>query len=219
MSFRILSTKLLNVSQQHLLLNADIAFVHANFIETVPVDFKTENHIENAIFTSKNAFKAVENRNIQIKNVFCIGTKTAASAKNKNINVVATANNASELAELILKNYAVKKFVFFCGESRLAILPDKLKENGIALNEVVVYSTKMIPKRFTGHYDGVLFYSPSGVESFLKLNSLNGTVAFCIGKTTAGAAEKYADEIITATVPSVENVLVQVIKYARAKKD
>jgi uroporphyrinogen-III synthase len=215
MSFRVLSTKLLSPAQQQLMLNASIAFVHANFIETSPLDFTSEPYIENAIFTSKNALKAIENKHIKIKNVFCVGLKTSELAKAKNINVLVIANTADKLADIILKKHSNKEFTFFCGESRLGKLPDKLRKNAIKLQEIVVYATKKTPKLFAGSYDGVLFFSPSAVESYMQLNSLEKSIAFCIGETTAKEASKYTDQLIKANSPSVENVLVQVIKYVK----
>lgn len=215
MSFRILSTKLLTATQQQLLLNANIAFVHANFIETKPLEFTSDAIIENAIFTSKNALKAIQNKPVQIKNVFCVGIKTKAFAEANNLNVIEQANNAEELADIIVKNYTESAFTFFCGTKRHPSLPNKLKENGILLKEIIVYTTKLAPKKFSGDYDGILFFSPSAIESFVQLNTLDNSTAFCIGQTTAKEAIKHTEKIITATKPSVENVLVQVIKYAK----
>ncbi len=215
MSFRILSTKLLTASQQQLLLNANIAFVHANFIETKPLEFTSEAQIENAIFTSKNALKAIQNKPIEIKNVFCVGNKTKAFAEVNKLNVIEKAHNAEELADIIIKNYAENAFTFFCGTKRHPSLPNKLQKNGISLKEIIVYTTNLVPKKFSGDYDGILFFSPSAVESFIQINTLDNTIAFCIGQTTAKEAKKHTEQIITATKPSVENVLVQVIKYAK----
>ena len=43
-------------------------------------------------------------------------------------------------------------------------------------------------------------------------NTLKSSTAFCIGTTTAAAAEVFSDTIVLANKPTIENVLVQVIK-------
>lgn len=215
MSFRVLSTKLLSPGQQQLLLNSDVSFVHANFIGIAPLPFDQEDTVENAIFTSKNALRFVAKKSVIIKNTFCVGPKSKAMAEAQGYLVIESANNAESLAQSIVENHARRSFVFFSGARRRDILPKILKAHKISFKEVTVYNTLLTPKTFGGSYDGVLFFSPSAVESFIEYNDLNNTVCFCIGETTAAIAEKYSNDIITAKIPSVENVLIQVIKYSK----
>src|SRR5258706_9822828 len=43
-------------------------------------------------------------------------------------------------------------------------------------------------------YDGILFFSPSGVESFFNTNEVNEqTILFAIGNTTATEIKKYTN--------------------------
>ena len=63
-----------------------------------------------------------------------------------------------------------------------------------------------------------MFFSPSGVKSFSIKNKINNAIAFCIGETTANEAKKITQNIIIANKASIENVLVQVIKYDRDKQ-
>ena len=66
----------------------------------------------------------------------------------------------------------------------------------------------------TSKQDGILFFSPSGVESYFKLNSIKDETCFCIGETTAEALEnKKVKNIIISEKPSVESVITQVIEY------
>ena len=57
-----------------------------------------------------------------------------------------------------------------------------------------------------------MFYSPSTVQSFLKLNEAKG-IAFCIGETTATEAKKYFEDVRVAKVPLVESVVELVNEY------
>ena len=70
-------------------------------------------------------------------------------------------------------------------------------------------------KKFESKFDGILFFSPSGVQSFTEQNRLNST-AFCIGETTASKAKKHTHEIIIASKPSIENVIVKVVKKLKS---
>jgi uroporphyrinogen-III synthase len=100
---------------------------------------------------------------------------------------------------------------------RRAILPDTLKENGITFNEIEVYETNITSKKIKSKLDGILFFSPSGVESYLKLNTIKDEMCFCIGETTAESLEnKKIKNIIIADKPSVENVISDVLEYYKA---
>ncbi|MEO0902719.1 MAG: uroporphyrinogen-III synthase, partial [Bacteroidota bacterium] len=68
-------------------------------------------------------------------------------------------------------------------------------------------------KKFDTTFDGYLFYSPSGIRSFLEVNTLSESPLFCIGETTAQEAKKHSENLIVANKPTVENVLVQVAKH------
>ncbi|WP_340201338.1 uroporphyrinogen-III synthase [Ascidiimonas sp. W6] len=215
MSFRVLSTKILSAAQQQLLLNADVSFVHTNFIQIKAIPFNSPLIIQNAIFTSMNALKIVLDHKIEIQNCFCVGTKTKAFAESQNLQVIAFANDAENLSSILVKEYAEKSFTFFCGAKRRDILPNTLKAKNIALKEIITYNTFLTPKKMDSRYNGVLFFSPSAVESYVQLNALSNTIAFCIGHTTATLAQKHTNKIITANIPSIENVLVQVIKHSK----
>ncbi|RUA10893.1 MAG: uroporphyrinogen-III synthase, partial [Flavobacteriia bacterium] len=60
--------------------------------------------------------------------------------------------------------------------------------------------------------DGILFFSPRGIQSFLLENTVKNSTLFCIGETTASEAKKHSEKIVIANKPTVENVLVQAIK-------
>ncbi len=68
-------------------------------------------------------------------------------------------------------------------------------------------------KKFQQDFDGIMFFSPSGVESYLNLNELKTETCFCIGKTTASALKDKNTSVVIATTPSIENVIVQVVKH------
>jgi len=187
--------------------------VEYNAIEIELLDVKFNRDVEYAIFTSKNAVKAIQNSEFNIENCLCVGENTKKLLEENGQKVVKTAQNASELGEIIAKNYKSERFHFFCGNLRRDELPSILKENTIELEEVVVYKTLMKSKRFDRTFDGVLFFSPSGVRSYISNNLMGMSMAFCIGNTTASEVKKHTENNIVANKPTVENVIVQAVKY------
>ncbi|MEX2349552.1 MAG: uroporphyrinogen-III synthase [Flavobacteriaceae bacterium] len=208
----VLSTKKLSEPQRNLLLQAGIGLVEYDSISIETVDFGVEENIENAIITSQNAVKALVDKKAQINNCFCVGEKTKTLLEANGYPVKIKADYGKELAAIIVKKFPDERFTFFCGNLRRDELPAILQENNIAFTEVEVYKTVVKPKKFDRSFDGILFFSPSGVESFTKENTLDNTTAFCIGTTTAAEAEKHTDKIKIATKPTIENVIVQVVK-------
>ena len=216
MSATVLSTKKLTQPQRSLLINAGLGVVEKDFIQIVPLNFEIPEIPENVIFTSKNAVKAVLanhiSEEIKEKRVFCVGDKTAAFLEEEDFEVAEVANYGADLAEIILKKYSQEQFLFFCGKKRHPELPEQLRKNGIVLTEVEVYDTQPAPRKYFRSFDGVLFFSPSGVASFCSENEIGKSIAFCIGKTTASEAKKHTGNIVIANKPSIENVIVQACK-------
>lgn len=214
---RILSTKKLQINQKQFLLNAGFSVVEADFIATQETPFTFSNIYDNLIFTSANAVKAVSNhqdvQDIRRKPCFCVGEKTAALLDENGFTVLEIANSSAQLAEVIVSGYLSESFTFFSGNQRLDELPHQLKIAAIDWNETEVYETKLTPQSINSGFDGILFFSPSAVESYLSANKIANETCFCIGQTTANALKKNPDQIIIANQPSVENTIIQVINH------
>lgn len=209
----ILSTKELTITQRNILEEAGIQCYEQNFIRINPIEFKTPKQIENAIFTSKNAVNAILDKNIQITNCFCVGDKTEALLKHHKFKVIEKAYQASTLAQKIVQQYKTETFHLFCGNLRREELPHLLHKHQVELHEIQVYQTKLRSKNMLRSFDAILFFSPSAVESYAKRNLFEDTIVFCLGKTTEAEVKKHTNNLITADRTTIENVLVQVIKY------
>jgi len=213
----MLSTKKLKVNQKQFLLNAGFSVIEADFIQISDKDFTFANSNDNLIFTSGNAVKAVSNhrevQEIRRKPSFCVGEKTADLLDEHGFTVQEIADNAAELAHDIVSHYSSESFTFFSGNQRLDELPNQLKNAGIVFNEIEVYETKLTPQPTKGNFDGILFFSPSGVESYLSANTITNETCFCIGNTTAKALEQVTNKIVIANRPSVENTIIQAINH------
>lgn len=231
----ILSTKKLLPNQKQLLLEANFIVIEEDFIQTKTIDFELEKVNQNLIFTSQNGVQSILQHpkcadlipKLREKNVFSVGMKTKELLTENGFNVIAYTGYASDLAEIISLIYNKESFTFFSGNLRRDILPNTLKENQIEFNEIQVYETDLTSKKISSpnpskgrefKLDGILFFSPSAVESYLKSNTIKNEICFCIGETTAEALipklrDKKTENIVIADKPSVENVIAEVIEY------
>ncbi len=201
------------------------------FIVTKPIiDIPLEKQIEAlslqsriVIFTSKQAVRPVINL---VKDqqpdwrFYCIEGATQRELlrlwdKNSIIN---TARTGAALAEKIKADHPTGELLFFCGKRRLNEIPEQLFQAGIPFQEVIVYETQLTPKTLENEYEGILFYSPSGVESFFSANHPGNATLFSIGMTTTNKLLEYtANEIITISQPDKAYMLKQAIEYFKQK--
>ena len=224
---QILSTKPIGVELARIAGEHNICIDGVSFIETEEIISEELKKIiaalsqQNitAVFTSAKAVNAVK-KLLPAKpswKIFCIGyqTKNSAADTFSEKNIIGIADNGEDLGEEIIKQSSIKKIIFFCGNQRRETLPEKLKKNGIELEEIVVYKTIEIPQIISQHYDGILFFSPSGVRSFFSVNKMNEPVQlFAIGTTTAKEIKKYSQlPVIIPGHPDKEELVQLVIKH------
>ena len=213
---RILSTKKLSKALKKKFSDAKIELVEKNFIQTKSVSFETPQLNDYLVFTSKKAVKSVlksDVKNAHSISCLCVGSKTRNFLEKKGFTVIESADYAEDLIQIIDSKYKSNSFTFFCGNIRKNTIPNYFQQNKIAYNETIVYETKLKPHQIKEPFDGVLFFSPSGVNSFLEKNSLKNRICFCIGTTTAKALENRTKNIVIASQPTVEHVINEVIKY------
>jgi uroporphyrinogen-III synthase len=225
---QILCTRPVNDSLIREALRKNIVVDIVPSIETEPIQsVQVQQEIELAfiqsttvIFTSMNAVEAVaaeaEGQNPDW-NIYCIGNTTRQLiieyfGEEK---IRGTANSAAELAELIVEEKSTDEATFFCGDQRRDELPGILRANDIEVTEVVVYHTIPVPKKAIKRYHGILFFSPSAVDSFFKLNKADKqTILFAIGNTTANAIKKYSEsKIIISKIPDKKHMIQEVVNY------
>ena len=214
----VLVSKLLTPAQKGLLINAGVGMVEWDAIKKQPIEFELPlEPFDSLIFTSSFAiqhfFSVCPPNGFTAKKVFCVGSKSASLLKEYGLQVLEVAKNAEELGQIIGSHHKAGSFLFCTGNLRRQELPLLLKENNIRYKEIIVYRTSLHPKSFDQEFDGILFFSPSAVESFTAKNNMGTSVAFCIGPTTAREAQKHTQNIIISNKPTVENVIVQVVKY------
>ncbi|MBS1749651.1 MAG: uroporphyrinogen-III synthase [Bacteroidetes bacterium] len=226
-NIHILSTRFLN---EELVEKATLhnLFIDAEaFIQNIPdVTAETEEVINalsrqpiTAVFTSIHAVEVVKSELgiIPPWKIFSTGgaTKEALLDIFDESSIIATAKNASGLAEKILQHNDIRKIIFFCGKQRLNDLPENLQASGVDVREIIVYQTIGTPKTIHKHYQGILFFSPSGAHSFFSVNTIPlSTIIFSIGKTTTATVESYcSNPVITSQWPGEANLVELVIDH------
>jgi uroporphyrinogen-III synthase len=207
--------------QGHIAIDV-IPFIRTEFVsddhlkDTVQQIAKTNAVV---IFTSRNAIIRV----IELLDgvqplwvIFCIGkgSKETINAYFKNSSIGGIADNAALLSDVIAGDN-IRDCVFFCGDQRLEELPARLKTANVQVQEIVVYKTVLTPVKVEKKYDGILFFSPSGVESFFSVNLVTSdSVFFALGNTTAMRLRReVSNKIIVSSIAQKDKLLQEAIAY------
>lgn len=214
---RIVSTKKLSERQKQQLLSANFLVFEEDFITIQNKDSEIYSINDYLIFTSQNAVESVlrnkKKEEIKRKKCFCVGEKTKAFLEENSFEVIEYSEYAAELASIICNQYSKNSFTFFCGTIRRDFLPDALRLVNIKLDEVEVYETILTPHKIDFIPDGILFFSPSGVQSYLQENKIENENCFCIGNTTAEALKLVSPNRIIANQPTVESVIMKCVEF------
>ena len=206
------STKTLTTDQR-LLLNEKVIVESSDFVKISLNRIKPQvvrNPIDNVIISSKNSveallhnFSAVE---LQFKNIYCIGRRTKRLVEKRIGKVRHTEKNAKTLAEYLVEYIDGNEVTYFCSDFGADDLSLMLGDNGIKVNEVEAYQTKFDVEKIKDSVEGVMFYSPSTIQSYLKENDAD-KIAFCIGDATAAEAKKRFEDIRVSKLPTVESII------------
>ncbi|KEK26388.1 uroporphyrinogen-III synthase [Bacillus gaemokensis] len=181
------------------------------------------------IFTSKNGVSFFLDgfckRMPSTVRIAAVGVKTGQELKKRGYQVhfVPTAFVAETFAEEFIRELnGAERILFPKGNLARDVIPKKLREFGILLEELVVYETKTNDKKQqelvtaleSGKIDFVTFTSPSTVTSFVKL--LEGTnwrewikkcTIACIGPITEQEARYYFADVIIPEKYTVESLI------------
>lgn len=214
----IYSTKTLTDDQKQL-FHDDVVSESSDFIK-ISLNRMTQQVLRpmpnNVIITSKNTVEALLTnfapQELKFENIYCVGRRTKRLVERKIGKVKHTENNSKALAEYLVDYIEGTEVTYFCSDIRLDELPEILKENKIEVNEVTAYETKYDSVKIDDTVKGVMFYSPSTVQSYKQEND-DDVIAFCIGETTAKEASKHFEDVRVAKVPTVESVIELVNEY------
>lgn len=227
---KILSTSALPQSLIQQAGADNIAIAVQTFINIEPVDsVEVHQEIETAllqsacvIFTSQHAVEIVAaalDGHTPDWRIYCIANKTAKLVEKYfgKERIAGTAAYAEELADKIIEDAEAEEFIFFTGNKHLPTLMDKLDDEGLYVQEIIVYQNTPSSVTVSGRYHGILFFSPSAVESFFGANRISrATVLFATGQTTANALQKVStNPVIMANQTGKEEMIQTVLDYYR----
>ncbi|MDP5231651.1 MAG: hydroxymethylbilane synthase [Cellulophaga sp.] len=208
----IFSTKKLTAAQLAS-FNSDLSVASEDFLRIslnrIP-KLSLKKEIQNVIITSQNAVEAIlasfSPEELHFKNIYCVGRKTKRLIEKHIGKVTHFENSGEELAKYLVDYLEGTEVTYFCSDIRLDTIPTVLQENNITVHEVEAYSNKQAPVKTPKSTLGVLFYSPSTVQSYLQENSAD-VIAYCIGDTTAKEAKKSFSDVRVAKTPTIESVI------------
>lgn len=224
---KILFTKKLENSPALKLLNPKIK---PYFVEVI--SFKKRNiepfYLGNKslIFTSVNGvdsfftnhFEPKENfANRPYNKIYCVGYKTKMQIRKYGFGVFKTLKNAKELGDFIIEKSNTERFLHFCGNLSLDILDQKQPLQNISYEKLACYDTILKYPKVTSNYEALVFFSPSGVRSFAKQNSLENSRLFALGETTASELQKLTKTpIITSSEQNLKSLVKEINKNFEA---
>jgi uroporphyrinogen-III synthase len=232
----------------YLLMENDFEVINFPVIQTLPIEDFSElkekvenlNRYDGLFFTSPKAAEVfLQNLEYQENDfrgkVYVLGKRTKSAFENKNFEIVyrAHANTAEEFINSFDKaEFVEKKFLFLKGDKSLRTIPQLLK-NRATVDETIVYRTTKndvdeslkneIEQRFSKkEVDWICFFSPSGIENFIKTfgeSLLEKIKIAAIGTTTAKkAAENNLKVEFVSPKASAEDFAVGLIDFIKNKK-
>jgi hydroxymethylbilane synthase len=211
-SINIYSTKALTPSQVNL-FHEGVAVDSSDFIQISLNRLSPniiKNNTKNIIITSKNAVQALTTsfspEDLRFENIYCVGRRTKRLVEQRIGPVKHVEKNATKLAEYLVEFIEGTEVTYFCSNMRLDDLPRILEKNNITVHEIEAYETRLVSEKVAESLEGVMFYSPSTVKSYMQGNQAQG-IAFCIGETTATEARRHFKDVRVAKVPTVESVI------------
>lgn len=168
--------------------------------------FSSVNGVE-AFF--KNQFSPKENFAIKPYNkIYCVGKKTKLKVKSYGFGVFKTKKSAKDLRDFILEKSNGEDFLHFCGNLGLDIFDKNSPLQNVKYKKIVSYETNLLYPKMEQKFDAIVFFSPSGVRSFAKHNSLENCTLFSIGETTSAEIKKLTQqEINTSKEQSLKSLL------------
>lgn len=209
-----------NLTQLGKDINVDVIEV----IKIEGVNFNTQNIDNKAlIFTSLNAVKSFfENKTAEAltkeHSIYCVGEKSEYFLEKRGFQVKQTKKNAEELSLYFKNETKAEDYLHLCSDLALETLGKTFQELERPYHKVIAYSNILTYPFYEKPYDAIAFFSPSGVRSFLKNNSLTGKNIFSIGETTTKELPKQYQEITITSTENTTNDLLNLIRTNASEK-
>lgn len=220
-AIQLISTRMLNPFTKSFLFDNGIFISDFDFLK-IDVKYSNENvkilKTNNCplVILSINAALALKDilnsENIKLKDFFCFAIDgiTSNYLQENGAKILGKAKNSSEISKLIIKSN-IPSVLIITSNFRLETLKEELDKNKISNTYLELYSKEFNPKEVILQ-DGIVFFSPSQINSFFTKNTLNTTLpAFCIGATTAHHLKICGHENIIISESATEKDLANTI--------
>lgn len=202
------------------LLN-DIKYDGVDNLEVFKIDYiKSDidlNNYDALIFTSKNAIYSLDSFNKQWKSIpsYAIASKTAKIIEKYDGNLVFTgkSSHGDSFAKELIDVLKDKKVLYIKALKTVSNLVTILKENKIAIDELVTYKTSCKESNKKLEENSIfIFTSPSSVQCFFKNYEWHDSYkAVTIGQTTAKYLPFEINYVISPKT-SIEECIKQALK-------
>lgn len=216
---KILSTKTLGEVSFERLLSAGHQISHYDIISAEPLPFAAPRY-EMYICSSQNAVNALshywknqDQEHLLNTDWYCVGDNTAEALRKLDLRVVEVGHSSKELIEekLSIPEVEEKRKLWLTGVKKTKETETYIRSK--KADAIDVYLTIPNLRKVAESFDVILFYSPQGIEYFLKNNSIDeGVKVYCIGDTTAQKAKSLNIPVTAvAKTPSSERMVLDCI--------
>lgn len=212
---------------------SNVEIEHIPFIKVEPEKLNLEDKkmlhdasFKTWIFTSKNGVKQLLNNIEDVsvlkdKVIYALGEKTAVLLKEKADDVVIPQDfNMKSLAKTLISNKIDGEVLVFSGRLRKPDLINVLKRNEVEFKEIFLYKTILMPHKVKmADFDGVVFFSPSGAQSFFQNNRLKANHAvFCIGSTTENEVRRFfSGNIFKPERSNMKSIMREIEEFVKSR--
>lgn len=193
----------------------DVIQIHHH--KVIPFDLKNKS----LIFTSINGVKAFFENGFRpsedftkpnFNKIYAVGKKTKNELRNNGFGTYKVFPDAEEMSGFLIKNSVKEHLLHFCGNISPDILDRTLPLQNIWYKKVILYDTELLYPKIDENHNAAVFFSPSGVRSFAKLNSFDGMKLFSIGKTTCAELKNHTSQPVFYSEKSSLRDLLKIIK-------
>lgn len=192
----------------------DVIKINAQSVEPFPL----KNY--SLIFTSVNGVESFFENGFELNEVFTekdynrvyvVGPKTKNALRKRGFGTFKVCRHAQELNEFLVQHAQGEKLLHFCGNLSLDIIDPMRPLQNIHYRKIPLYETQLLYPKVQTPYDAIVFFSPSGVRSFIAENSIENKILFSIGHTTKNELAKHTHSRIYTSEESNFQDLLEVI--------
>lgn len=156
----------------------------------------------------------------QLPNVYCLSAKQATRLKAEGFETsYPEKSSIKDLGRLVHRSYRKGRILFLKGNKSLRDLPEYLRKKGIQLLGEEVYRSFLYPQKSHEHnVDGVLFFSPAEVDSFVSGGNLvdKNTTLFAVGETTGQVLKTYfANPVVVSPIKELKGYMQFAANYLK----